>query len=270
MSQILGLGASKWKRLTVRRGSNKLVADDIAFEMQGASLAVTAPSGRAKMSGRSFEFSGLNLNVLTPATIPAPHVQFASNVRSLAKKGKLTLSAVSSAAADAGVTVANTAEAIRNARFTLSLDSVTEGGKEVVANFETSGTLEELLAALKGEDVKKDRKDRADDEDDDVDEDDDDVDEDDDEEQAATGDRIIEVTSATGNQIDYSFRVTGTLEQADPEPDTGRAVDEITEVDGGFRVDGTVGSGVDRFRVSGELIEINVPENVNIETVREL
>lgn len=256
MSHILALGASEWKQLTIQRGDSKVVANDVTMELDGTSLVVTSSGGRAHVSGRSFEFSGLKMTVLPPETIPAAHVEFASHVRQLAAKGHLTLSKILAAADDSGVTVANTFEALRNAQFTLSLDEVTENGETVVENFQTSGTLAELLAALKGKGMQRD------------DAKDDDEKDDDDDAKAETRRRIIEVSSTVDEQQDYSFRVTGDLEQADPEPDTGDAVDVITEVDGGFRVDGTVGTGIDRFVVSGELTRINVPDTVTIETVR--
>jgi hypothetical protein len=46
------------------------------------------------------------------------------------------------------VTAENTSEAVRNSRFVLSLGEVTEDDESLVSNFQTSGTLGELMQVV--------------------------------------------------------------------------------------------------------------------------
>ncbi len=148
MSDLDALGSSEWSQLTVERGDAELAADDVVMELDGAALAVTSPEGTATAADGEFEFAELEATLAPPETIPSAHVEFASQARELAADGELTASAVESAAADAGVTVSNTAEAVRSANVEIALAEVTEGGETVVSDFATSGTVAELLAVL--------------------------------------------------------------------------------------------------------------------------
>lgn len=65
--------------------------------------------------------------------------------------------------------------------------------------------------------------------------------------------------------VDYVFEVTGDLEELEPDEDSGVAVDEVIEQGDRVRVEGTVGTGDDRFAFSGELIEVDIPSNVTLE-----
>jgi hypothetical protein len=149
LEEVATLGSSEWSTLTVQRGDAEFAANDVVMTLEGAGLSISSPGGEATVSGRSFEFSEMQLNLLPPETIPAPHVEFASRVRQIASEGDLTLSAIGSAAEESGVTVANTVEALRSAQFDLAFTEVTEGGEIVVQDFETSGTLAELAQLLR-------------------------------------------------------------------------------------------------------------------------
>jgi len=59
--------------------------------------------------------------------------------------------------------------------------------------------------------------------------------------------------------------VTGDLEKLEPNEDTGPAVDEVSRRGDRVRVEGTVGSGDDRFAFSGNLVEIDVPPAVQLD-----
>lgn len=148
LAEVGELGASEWSQLTVQRGDSEFVADDVTMELDGGSIAVSSPGGELVVSDRTFEFSDAEMTVRPPETVPTAHVEFASQVRQLAGEGDLTLSALRSAASDAGVTASNTVEVIRNARVVVSFARVTEGGETVVSNFETSGTVVELVQIL--------------------------------------------------------------------------------------------------------------------------
>ncbi|WP_276299745.1 hypothetical protein [Halorussus lipolyticus] len=145
---LLGLGSSSWSRLSIQRGTSQLSLNDVMMQREGSSFVISAPGGEAQLSDRTLQLSDVSMNLLPPETIPEEHVAFASEVRQLAAEGSLSSSAVESAAAESGVTVANTTEAARNARFSLSLGEVTEDGEALVSNFQTSGTLAELMAVL--------------------------------------------------------------------------------------------------------------------------
>lgn len=146
------LGPSEWSQLTVQREDTELVLDDVVMERDGGVLSITSPSGALDLSGRSLVLTDAEMNVYPPETIPEEHVAFASRLRESAGDETLSVSAVESAAAETGVTLDNTSEAVRNARFDLSLGEVTEGEETLVSNFQTSGTLEEL-AMLVGQQV---------------------------------------------------------------------------------------------------------------------
>ncbi|WP_137284279.1 hypothetical protein [Halorussus salinisoli] len=148
LSEAAALGPSEWSRLTIQRGDAEFTANDVVMQREDAAVAISSPGGSATVSGRSFDFEEMTTTLRPPETIPAAHVEFASQLRELASEGSLSLSAIRSAAADSGVTVANTSEAVQNARFDLSLANVSEGGETVVSNFETSGTLSELTQVL--------------------------------------------------------------------------------------------------------------------------
>ncbi|NHN60425.1 MULTISPECIES: hypothetical protein [Halorussus] len=148
LEELAALGPSEWDSLTIQRGDAELTANDVVMEVDGATVAISAPNGSADVSGRAFEFSEMTMNIMPPGTIPEEHIEFASRVRESGTEGDLSLSTIVSAAEDSGVTADNTAEAVRNAQFELSFAEVTEDGETVVSNFATSGTLAELLAAL--------------------------------------------------------------------------------------------------------------------------
>lgn len=149
LEELSALGTSEWSSLTIQRGDAVFTANDVVMELDGATLSIAAPSGEATVSGRSFAFSELSMTIMPPGTIPAAHVEFASQVRDSASEGDLSLSSIVSAAEESGVTADNTVEAIRNAQFELSFAEIAEEGETVVSNFATSGTLAELLAALR-------------------------------------------------------------------------------------------------------------------------
>lgn len=149
IGEIEALGASEWSQLTIQRGDSRLVLDDVAMQLDGVMLSTTAPSGRIELPNRSLELNGVSMDLLPPETIPAPHVEFASRLRQLAAEESVTLSATRSAATESGVTVANTGEAVQNVRFDLSLEEVTEDDETLITNFETTGTLAELMTVLR-------------------------------------------------------------------------------------------------------------------------
>ncbi|WP_379793662.1 hypothetical protein [Halorussus aquaticus] len=245
LEEVAALGTAEWSELTVQRGSTEFTATDVVMERQGTGVAISAPSGSASASGRTFEFSDMSLDLMPPETIPAAHVEFASQVRQLAADGNLSSSAVSSAAEDAGVTAENTSEAVRNARFELSFADVTEGGETVVSDFQTSGTLAELLQVLRQ---------RTDSETGDGTED-----------QQLPMEAVV-TNPGTDEPANYTFRVTGDLRNLEPDEDASAATEEITDLgEEGTRVEGTVGTGDDRFAFSGELVEEDVPDSIQIE-----
>lgn len=149
LEEVAALGTSEWSQLTVQRGDAKFTLTDVVMELDGTTLSITAPEGTAELPGRSLELSDVTLNVRPPESIPQEHVQFASRLRQMGAEGSLSLSELRSAASESGVTAANTSEAVRDARFDLTLGEVTQEGETVVANFETSGTLAELVAVLR-------------------------------------------------------------------------------------------------------------------------
>jgi hypothetical protein len=59
--------------------------------------------------------------------------------------------------------------------------------------------------------------------------------------------------------------VTGDLEKLEPNEDSGNARDDVVETGGRVRVEGTVGTGDDRFAFLGDLIEIQVPSAVRLD-----
>ncbi|WP_135853458.1 hypothetical protein [Halorussus salinus] len=254
LSALASLGAAEWSSLRITRRDATFLANDVTMQLDGTRFAIASPGGTAEVSGRTFEFSDMALDIMPPATIPAPHVQFASKVRQLGAEGHLTLSAIKSAAADSGVTVANTLKALKSAMFELSFGKVTENGKAVVSDFQTSGTVAELMQAVRKEaGMEKQADDQQDDEEDD---------------QAQDGPlpKVAVVSSpGTDEQMNYVFEVTGDLENLEPDEDGGAAVDLISETDGRVRVEGTVGTGDDRFAFSGDLVEVDVPDAVQIE-----
>jgi len=84
------------------------------------------------------------------------------------------------------------------------------------------------------------------------------------------GPRVLIVSSpGTDELLDYTLQVTGDLDKLEPNEDSGPAVDEIIDLGSeGTRLEGMVGGGDDRFRFTGELIQISVPPEVELE-VRE-
>lgn len=149
LAEVADLGPSEWNQLTVQRGDARLVLDDVAMELDGAAFSTSAASGNADLPGRSLQLNDASMTVRPPETIPRPHVQFGTRLRQMAADGTLSAPATRSAAVESGVTAANTSEAVRDARFDLTLGEVTEAGETLVANFETGGTLEELLQVLR-------------------------------------------------------------------------------------------------------------------------
>jgi len=76
---------------------------------------------------------------------------------------------------------------------------------------------------------------------------------------------VIVSSPGTDEQMNYVIEVTGGLKKLEPNEDGGAAVDNVSESGGRVRVEGTVGSGDDRFAFSGDLIEVDVPDAVQIE-----
>ncbi|WP_435177100.1 hypothetical protein [Halorussus sp. AFM4] len=148
LEELAALGTSEWDVLTIQRGDAEFTANDVVMGLDGATVVIAAPSGSANVSGRSFEFSEMQMTITPPGTIPEEHIEFASQVRESAAEGDLSLSSIASAAEESGVTAENTADAVESAQFELSFAEITEDGETVVSNFATSGTLAELLAAL--------------------------------------------------------------------------------------------------------------------------
>jgi hypothetical protein len=258
LSEVAALGAANWSELRIERGDGTFVANDVTMELDGTTFAISSSGGTTEASGRSFEFSDMALNITPPETIPAPHVQFASKVRQLGSKGKLTLSAVKSAAADSGITVDNTLDAIRSARFDLSFAEVTEGGEAVVSDFQTSGTVAELLQTMRKKTGAKEEVEQEPEE------------EEEPEEDEELNKRAIVSSPDTDELLGYQFRVTGDLEYPERGEDAGGATETITDLgDEGVRVQGGVSTGDDQFLFSGELIEEDVSPEIEIEVTEE-
>jgi hypothetical protein len=76
---------------------------------------------------------------------------------------------------------------------------------------------------------------------------------------------VIVSAPGTDELFDYVFEVTGDLEKLEPNEDTVPAVDEVSRQGDRVRVEGTVGSGDDRFTFSGNLVEIDVPPAVQLD-----
>jgi hypothetical protein len=148
LEEATALGSSEWSQLTVQRGDVELLLEDVVMERDGGALSITSPGGAVDLSGRSLVLTDVEMNVYAPETIPSEHVEFASSLRQSAADGTLSLSTVESAASETGVTLDNTSEAVRNARFDLSVGEVTEGEETLVSNFQTSGTLDELVTVV--------------------------------------------------------------------------------------------------------------------------
>lgn len=72
-------------------------------------------------------------------------------------------------------------------------------------------------------------------------------------------------TPGTDEYYEYVFEVTGELEKLEPNEDRRHAVDDVIDTGDRVRVEGTVGTGDDRFAFSGDLIEVDVPPEVRIE-----
>lgn len=83
--------------------------------------------------------------------------------------------------------------------------------------------------------------------------------------EAIVAHRDPESVTGADDYVDYVFEVTGDLEELEPDEDSGVAVDEVIERDDRVRVEGTVGTGDDRFAFSGELVEVDIPSNVTLE-----
>lgn len=133
-------------------------------------------------------------------------------------------------------------EKARDAEIDLRLGTVTRDGETLVSDFQTSGTLAELLQVLPTRRVE------------------------------AVGDaegrlpkELIVSSPGTDELLEYTFEVTGDLIKLEPGEDSGPAVDEVTETNGRVRVEGAVSTGDDRFAFSGDLIEIDVPPQVQLE-----
>jgi hypothetical protein len=146
---VAGLGSSEWSRLTVQRGDSRLALSDVMMQRDGTALSISAPGGIAELPGRALDLTEVSMDVRPPETVPEEHVAFASELRQSSAEGSLSKSAVKSAAADSGVTADNTSEAVRSSRFVLSLGKVAEEGETLVSNFQTSGTLGELMQVLR-------------------------------------------------------------------------------------------------------------------------
>lgn len=149
LEEVAALGTSEWSSLTVQRGDSEFTLNDVVIELEGTTVSITAPEGTAELPGRSLQLSDVTMNVRPPESIPQEHVAFASRLRQMAAEGSVTFSGLRSAASESGVTAANTSEAVRNARFDMTLGEVTQEGETVVSNFETSGTLAELVAVFR-------------------------------------------------------------------------------------------------------------------------
>lgn len=96
-------------------------------------------------------------------------------------------------------------------------------------------------------------------------------------EQEASGDltkvaivRLRDPESVEGpdDYVDYVFEVTGDLEKLEPDEDRRFARDDVVERDGRMRVEGTVGTGDDRFAYSGDLVEVDIPDAVELVTTQ--
>ncbi|PSP56745.1 hypothetical protein BRC82_01330 [Halobacteriales archaeon QS_1_67_19] len=235
LGDLLALPPSKWDRLTVRRGGARFDATDVTMELQGANFAVRSPAGSIELPGRSLEFEDMELDIGPPDPVPPEHVEFA------AKLSQMGLRGIRSAAANAGVNVANTTRAIRNAPFRLRFESITEDGEQAITEFETTGRLGDLAGALpsrgRGESDTSDLSKEA----------------------------IVRAPDTTDLQ-EYAFEVTGDLEYPERGEDSGDATEEIIDLGDRVRVEGAVSTGDDVFFFSGRLIEVDVPPAVEIET----
>lgn len=79
-------------------------------------------------------------------------------------------------------------------------------------------------------------------------------------------DKVVTVSSPdTDEQMNYVIEVTGSLEKLEPDEDSGGAVDNVSDYGGRVRVEGTVGSGDDKFAFSGHLVEVEVPDGIVVE-----
>lgn len=148
IAELDEFGVSEWSQLTIQRGNSEFIADDVVMELDGGAVAVSSPGGEILTSGRTFEFSDMEVTVRPPETVPTAHVEFATEMRQLAGDGDLTLPAIESAASETGVTASNTVEAGQNVRVAISLADVTENGEPVISDFATSGTVAELAQVL--------------------------------------------------------------------------------------------------------------------------
>lgn len=244
LAELDALGPSEWSQLTVERGDAELTANDVSIELDGATVSITSPTGKANVSGRTFEFSGIGMTVLPPETISVDYVEFVSKLRQLAKSGNLTLPAVDSAVDESGVAASNTFETLLRARVILSFERVTRGSGNLITNFETSTTLAELVQVLGRQS-----------------------------EEAGEGEEKLskkvvvshpdrESVNRPDEYERYAFEVDGNLEELEPNEDTDHAVDGVTRADGTVRVEGSVGTGDDQFAFSGDLTEIDTSDVV--------
>lgn len=237
---VSDLGPARFHTVTAQRGGLKLTAEDVVAEPVDGVIEITAAEGTVKAPPRSFDFENGAITLRRPADGATEQLSALRGLRRLAANRSLTVSAIRTTFVESNVTVSNTIDAVRNTRFELTFESLTRGGQSVAQNVGTSGTLSELLQVLRGRDV-------------------------DDGTQTNLPKEAVVSAPGTEDYHDYTFEVTGELEKLEPNEDARHAVDDVIDTGDRVRVEGTVGTGDDRFAFSGELIEVDVPEEVQIE-----
>ena len=142
------LGSMQFDAVNVQRGSVTMTAENVVAQPFPNALSVTADGGTVEAPSRTVEFQNLNTTFRPPEEGGEPQGRALEGLRRLAANGSLTLDAIETTLAESGVTASNTMAALRNTRFEMSVESVTEDGQALVQDFSTSGTLSEVARML--------------------------------------------------------------------------------------------------------------------------
>lgn len=236
------LGAAEFDTVSVRRGGVTASAEHVTAEPADGAVSVTADEGTADLPGRTLGLEGIDATLWPPeGGFPEAHRSAFARLRGLAADGSLSLSAVRTTLSESGVTVSDTLDAVGNVRFDAAVEKVAEGGVTLVSDFRSRGTLAELLPALRGGGAPDG--------------------------DGAAGDSLDEMVvvehpnpegvEGPDDYVDYVFEVTGDLEKLEPNEDRRHARDRVTRRGDRTRVEGSVGTGDDRFAFSGTLREVD-------------
>ena len=232
----------EFAEITASSGDSTLTARGAVVSFGETTATIQMPEGEVTTPTRSLAFADAETVLLPPASVPQEQMDAFASLRAQVQDGSLTLRSARDTFAEFGVTASDVFSSLLSVRFEAQIGDITEDGASVAQNIGTSGTLGELLQITGGA-AQVEETEAA-------------------EEGALTQLAIVSAPN-TDEFVQYAFEVTGNLEYLEPDEDS--PPDEVIDAGDRVRAEGGISTGDDRYAFSGDLVETDVPEEVEIE-----